>query len=212
MTRASWTYFSPKGTLSPYTNFFRASSWYANIASGHKYDLCFLDWGSIWSCAGSDPASHGMLDRMSWDSEDLQYEDLWRVWKWQELRRWKSYKGDTSKEEWRGFERGTRWVCQSAIDAWVFRKKKNKYCSPLISFVTLLCIATDRWETDARRYSLDIGLNDGTLGILNQFGPYLKEWQFNTEADAWIQARMKKIWMFPVPVTPFVRQRGRGSM
>lgn len=35
-------------------------------------------------------------------------------------------------------------------------------------------------------------LNDGSVGILNQFGPYLKEWSFSPKADKWIQARVKK--------------------
>ncbi|KAG0147354.1 hypothetical protein CROQUDRAFT_656286 [Cronartium quercuum f. sp. fusiforme G11] len=35
-------------------------------------------------------------------------------------------------------------------------------------------------------------LNDGTVGVLDQFGPYLKEWTFSPKTDAWIQARVKK--------------------
>ncbi|EGG09745.1 uncharacterized protein MELLADRAFT_95215 [Melampsora larici-populina 98AG31] len=35
-------------------------------------------------------------------------------------------------------------------------------------------------------------LNDGSVGILNQFGPYLKEWSFSPKTDKWIQARFKK--------------------
>ncbi|KAH9819076.1 nucleoporin protein Ndc1-Nup [Melampsora americana] len=35
-------------------------------------------------------------------------------------------------------------------------------------------------------------LNDGSVGILNQFGPYLKEWSFSPKTEKWIQARVKK--------------------